>query len=87
MPRSRVRKKQVYTPPTSTTSDRTPVKFGSPVWLAPAMVAMFVIGLLWIVLYYIAGNSIPGIRTLGVWNIVVGFVFIGSGFVLSTKWR
>ena len=87
MPRSRIRKKAVYTPPSGTSPDRTPVKFGSPVWLVPMMVTMFVVGLLWIVLYYIAGASIPGIKTLGVWNIVVGFAFIGGGFVLSTKWR
>jgi len=51
------------------------------------MVTLFVIGLLWIVVYYIAGATVPGMKTLGWWNIVVGFGFIGGGFMLSTKWR
>jgi len=87
VPKSRVRKKAVYTAPPTADDPRKPVKFGSPRWLAPLMVTLFVIGLLWIVVYYIAGATVPGMKTLGWWNIVVGFGFIGGGFMLSTKWR
>jgi hypothetical protein len=85
--KSRVRKKQVYTAPPSVTPEKKAIKVGSPMWLVPAMVSLFLFGLLWIVLYYIAGPNIPGMKTLGWWNIIVGFGFIGGGFMLSTKWR
>jgi hypothetical protein len=78
-----MRRKKAYTPQSS----RDPMKIASPTWLAPAMVAFFVVGLLWIVVYYIAGNDVPGMSILGWWNVVVGFVLIGVGFVLATRWR
>jgi hypothetical protein len=61
----------------------------SPRWLAPLMVACFVLGLLWIVLYYIVGSNpdMPVMSTLGRWNMAIGFGLIMVGFGLSTKWR
>ncbi|MFX4294359.1 cell division protein CrgA [Streptomyces bohaiensis] len=55
-------------------------------WVAPLMLALFVIGLLWIVVYYVAEGDLP-IGAIGAWNIVVGFGFIGAGFVVSTQWK
>ena len=82
MPKSRVRKKSVYTPPPRTAK----AKF-SPPWLAPAMLAALIFGLAWIAVYYISGGNIPGMRALGPWNLLVGFGFIIFGVVLSTRWR
>lgn len=62
------------------------VPLTSPRWLAPLMVTLFVIGLLWIVLYYLA-PSLPVIADLGSWNMVIGFGLILAGFALSTRWR
>jgi hypothetical protein len=50
------------------------------------MVAFFVIGLGWMVLYYLA-SSISWVNTLGAWNVVIGFGFIAAGFGISTRWR
>ncbi len=86
MPESPLRRKKSFTPP-STPSSTNPIKIGSPPWWAPVMVAFFVLGLLWIVVYYIAGADLPGMKTLGWWNIVVGFGLIGVGFGMSTRWR
>lgn len=66
---------------------RQAVKVGSPGWLVPVMLACFLIGLFWVVIYYIAGDSIPGMRDLGNWNIPLGFVFILAGFGFSTRWK
>ena len=44
MPESRKRKKAVYTPPPAPSSVRK--RKPSPVWLAPLMLALFVIGIL-----------------------------------------
>ncbi|CAB4952816.1 unannotated protein [freshwater metagenome] len=84
MPESPVRRKKSFTPPP--TAPKAAV-FGSASWWAPAMVAFFVLGLLWIVVYYIAGADLPVMKTLGWWNVVVGFGLIGVGFGMSTRWR
>ena len=92
MPESDKRKKDVYTPPPT---KRQAVKLDSARWLAPVMVVCFVIGLAWIVAFYLAGPSIPfmnaitvAMGTLGnLVNVAIGFAFIIVGFVLATRWR
>jgi len=83
VPKSRVRRKPVYTPPPARSAKRAV----SPAWLAPTMIATLVIGLVWISLYYITQADMPVLRTLGGWNLVGGFVLIIVGVVLATKWR
>ena len=68
------------------TPSRTPVKIGSPRWILPLMLAMFIIGIIWIVAYYVAPEA-PWISTLGWWNVVIGFGFLAVGFVIATRWR
>ena len=58
----------------------------SPRWLAPAMVANFLIGLFWIVIFYVTQTRYP-IPNIGAWNMLIGFGFIGVGFGLATRWR
>jgi hypothetical protein len=50
------------------------------------MVAAFLVGLFWIVVFYVTQTSYP-IPNIGAWNMVIGFSFIGFGFTLATKWR
>ena len=83
MPKSRVRKRTVYTPP----PPKTGAGKASAPWVGPTIVACLVIGLAWIVTYYLSNGSIPGISSLGAWNLVIGFVFIIAGVTLSTRWR
>jgi hypothetical protein len=51
------------------------------------MVACWLVGLLWIVLFYLAGDSLTYFRDIGNWNLVVGMSLIAVGFVLSTRWE
>lgn len=53
------------------------------------MLASFLIGLIWIIVYYMAGQptSIPVIRNLDAYNLVVGIGFMAVGFVYATKWE
>lgn len=87
MPESKGRKnKPAFTPPV--TANPKAVKFGNPSWLAPAMVTMFILGLLWIVVFYLAGNKVPLMKDLNnIQNILVGFGFIGVGFAFATRWK
>ncbi|MGD9482676.1 cell division protein CrgA [Streptomyces sp. TRM70308] len=86
MPKSRIRKKKdTYTPPEGQKSGKIDLRSGRS-WVAPLMLAMFALGLVWIVLYYLTSGSLP-VDALGDWNIVVGFGFIAVGFVVSTQWK
>jgi uncharacterized membrane protein len=71
VPKSRVRRKRKVSPP----------------WLVPTMIGSLVVGLAWIALYYVTQSDMPGLRTLGGWNLVCGFTLIVVGVVLATQWR
>jgi Cell division protein CrgA len=81
VPKSRVRTKAVYTPPPRTSRSKV-----SPRWLVPTMLGCLVLGLAWIAVFYVTQGSLP-VPALSDWNLVIGFAFIISGVVLSTKWR
>lgn len=85
MPESKRRKKAVYTPPPAPGGAKK--KGPSPVWLAPLMLALFLIGIVWLVAFYLVGSDLPVIGGLGNSNLLVGFGFIIAGFALSTQWR
>ena len=82
MPESRARKKAAYTPPPAKSSGPKQ----SPSWYAPVMCALFVIGLAYIVTFYITQGNYP-IEALGPWNVILGFGVIMVGFVMATRWR
>ena len=85
MPKSKVRKKKsTYVPAEVLGHENDELE--SPSWLAPVMVGAFLLGLLWIVVFYVSQTLYP-IPGIGAWNMLVGFAFIGVGFSLATKWR
>jgi hypothetical protein len=53
------------------------------------MLGCFLIGLLWIVMYYIAGQNltIPVLTDLSQYNLVVGIGFMAVGFIYATHWE
>lgn len=53
------------------------------------MLGSFLLGLLWIVVYYIAGAElgIPLMKNLDQYNLVVGIGFMAVGFVYATRWE
>ena len=51
------------------------------------MLALFGIGVLWLVVFYISQGDMPLVSGLGNANLIVGFGFIIAGFALSTQWR
>ena len=87
MPKSRIRKKvKEERTVQAQVVQSTPEPTESPRWLAPVMLAMFLLGLAWIVVYYITQTKYP-IPNLGAWNMGIGFIFVGIGFSLATRWR
>jgi len=84
VPESRPRKKDDFTAPATS---RKPVRVGGRRWIAPAMVTLWVLGLAWIVVYYLAGTEIDFVDSLGGWNLLIGMGLIAAGFVFATKWE
>jgi hypothetical protein len=82
VPKSRVRTKTPYTPPPT----RSEKKRASPPWVGPLMGGLFLVGIVWLVLFYVTGGTLP-IKALSNWNLLIGFGFIIGGFGVSTQWR
>jgi hypothetical protein len=81
VPKSKTRKKAVYTPPPRSTKANV-----SPPWLVPVMLGCLILGLAWIATFYVSGQNLP-IPAINQFNLVVGFGLIVGGVMLATKWR
>ena len=88
MPKSKLRKKVIekHSHEAQVVVDALHTPLESPKWLAPTMVAGFLIGLFWIVVFYVTQTKYP-VPGIGAWNMIIGFSFIGVGFSLATRWR
>ena len=58
----------------------------NPSWYVPVMLGFIVVGLLWVVVFYISGSMLP-IESIGPWNIAIGFGIMFIGFIMTTKWK
>lgn len=82
MPESKSRKQPTYTPPPVKGSGLKP----NPRWYAPLMVAFLVLGLAWVVVYYITEAAYP-VPNITDWNLAIGFGVMLVGFGMTTRWR
>ncbi|AWB88155.1 cell division protein CrgA [Homoserinimonas hongtaonis] len=58
----------------------------NPVWFKPIMFGLMLLGLVWIIVYYISRSALP-LPALGDANILVGFGIMFVGFLMTTRWR
>lgn len=99
MPKSKVRKKASPVSSTrtqtatatagsaTTTTKRVKVAGpSSPVYVG-IMLGLMLLGLLWLVVNYLWGASIPFMASLGGWNFLIGFVLMIAGLVMAMRWR
>jgi hypothetical protein len=88
VPESRRRKKKstpaVATPAASTRRALPPP---SPPWYGGLILAMFVLGIVWLLVYYLSNGGVLGLENLGGWNLMIGFGFVVIGLGLATRWR
>ena len=82
MPESRQRQTGGYVAPTGKAAPAPP----SPRWFAIVMVGFLVVGLAWVVTYYVTQGKypIPGINDF---NLLAGFGVLLVGFAMLTRWR
>lgn len=84
MPESKGRSKpRRTTPPPPSRSKAT---MANPVWFVPVMLGLMLLGLFWVVTFYVTATAYP-IPNINNWNLVIGFSLMISGFMMTTKWR
>ncbi|MEV0947009.1 cell division protein CrgA [Rhodococcus sp. NPDC049939] len=87
MPKSKVRKKTDYTiNPASRTSGRPKAGPSSPMYIA-VMLGLMLIGLLWLLVYYLAAEQLDWLNALGAYNFLIGFGFMVVGLIMTMRWR
>jgi len=58
----------------------------NPVWFKPIMLGLMVLGLLWVIVFYLSNQALP-IPGIAGWNLVIGFGIAFIGFLMTTRWR
>ena len=59
-------------------------------WVPPTFITVGLLGVLWLVVYYITasvGVTIPGMTDLGGWNVLIGMGGMAAAFAIATLWK
>uniref|UniRef100_UPI0038CD4D54 cell division protein CrgA n=1 Tax=Vaginimicrobium propionicum TaxID=1871034 RepID=UPI0038CD4D54 len=56
-------------------------------WVPYVFVPMGLLGVLWLIVFYIAGSMVPGMSALGNWNFAIGLALIAGSFGVATLWK
>jgi hypothetical protein len=76
------------TPKTRSDATAVPREQGpNPVWFKPIMFGFMLLGLVWIIVFYLSAGAQYPIPQIGPWNIAVGFGIMFIGFLMTTRWR
>ena len=89
MPKSKVRKKDsssLDVDRQTSPSAKAALGPSHPLYIT-AMLGLMLIGLLWLVVNYLAGDKIGFMTDLGSWNFAIGFAFIIVGLLMTMRWR
>jgi cell division protein CrgA len=91
VPKSKVRKKPDAPLRTQSTATSARALSPSPTWYPIVMVAVLLVGLAYMIVYYLTNSGtaphIPVMATLGAWNFAVGFGVMLLGLVMAVRWR
>jgi hypothetical protein len=97
VPKSRVRKKKVYTPPPdvrpqAVTTVAAARRRPSPIWLPITAVTLIVVGIAWLVVFYLTSGfadapALSFLFKIGYWNLGIGFGAMVAALFLLSKWR
>jgi uncharacterized membrane protein YadS len=56
-------------------------------WVPPTFITVGLLGVAWLITYYVAGPSVPFMNDLGNWNILIGMGGMAAAFGIATLWR
>ena len=57
----------------------------SPTWYPIVMTVILIIGLAYLVTYYLASDKISFMNNLGAWNFAVGFGILVAGLIMAVR--
>lgn len=57
----------------------------TPTWIAPVAVVLLIVGLIYLVTYYLSSATLP--LPIGDWNLLVGFGVLALGGVTLMFWK
>ena len=60
---------------------------GQRAWVPPLFITVGLVGVAWLVVYYIAGSKVPVMNSWGNWNILIAMGLIAAAFSLATLWK
>ena len=60
---------------------------GSRRWVPPTFITVGLLGVAWLIVYYVAGTAVPFMSDLGNWNILIGMGGMAAAFGIATLWR
>ena len=60
---------------------------GSSRWVAPTFIVVGLLGVAWLVVYYIAGRDVPVMARIGDWNILIGMGLMAVSLGLAMMWK
>lgn len=58
----------------------------TPLWYRVIMFALVVLGILWIMTFYITESRYP-VGPIGMWNIGIGVGMMMLGMIMMTRWK
>ncbi len=70
---------------TTTTRRRVAATAPNPAWLAPTAVTLLIVGLVYLVTFYLSGGQLP--LPIQDWNLLVGFGIMVVGGGLLMRWK
>ncbi len=60
---------------------------GQRAWVPPLFITVGLVGVAWLVVYYVAGSKVPIMNAWGNWNILIAMGLIAAAFSLATLWK
>ncbi len=90
MPESRVRKSAEEKKKQRQAAEAKPKKIKAPSsrrWVPPTFITVGLLGVAWLITYYVAGTYIPFMSDLGNWNILIGMGGMAAAFGIATLWK
>ncbi len=91
MPESRTRKSAEAKKKQQAATEAQPKKKikspGGGRWVAPTFITVGLLGVLWLIVFYVGGQHIPFMAALGNWNILIGMGAMAASFGIATLWK
>jgi hypothetical protein len=90
VPESRVRKSAEEKKKQRQAAEAKPKKIKAPSsrrWVPPTFITVGLLGVAWLITYYVAGTYIPFMSDLGNWNILIGMGGMAAAFGIATLWK